>query len=674
MKCPQCHGDITHLSRECGLCGYVYDPLTYAKLAFYFDLKNDLTNLKRAQDNAQTNLEQVSIKIRNYEEILKNDLANLAGAGTYKEEAKPVPGPVPVPPTIPDVGKQKGTAPGQAKDTPPTVTSNLQSPRESKTLDFEIRLGLKWLPIIGIVTMVFGIGYFLKFSFERGWVGPAGRVAMAYFWGAVLLMAGNLFRKRNFELFGLYLIGGGIAVLYFSAFAAFQIYHLFNQTPSFLMMILITVLATVLSILYNTKWLAILGMIGGFLTPVLLSTGEDHQIALMTYMTILNLGLLGVAFYKKWDLLSTLGFVFTYLLYSGWFFNHYAESKFWPAILYLNIFYFIYSIIPFAYQFFRVHSDKLKGFMIITPNSFIAFGFSYFMIKEHFSLQWVSVVTILYSLVFLLMAYFLFRTGRHQQEAFVVLLAKSALFLIITVPIIFSEHWITIFWAAQAIALLWMGIKLDRHSLIHASYLLFAVTLAKFLLYDYTAVFGIRPEGFYIQDYYTYLLGERYITSIFLLLILYTFACMARNASLHSLSLRGPSGVQDSSVLFGVWGFLFFVILNVETASSFYDYLLVARFAAISVLWTLFSVSLMVQGFIDDQVVLRKVSLGLFSITLVKVFFFDMARFSTPYRIISFIVLGVVLIATSYLYYRYYRFKEPTTSAIGLGVQKEERS
>ncbi len=667
MKCPQCHGDITHLSRECSLCGYVYDPSIYNKLAFYFDLKNDLANLKRAQGNVQTSLEQVSIKVRDYEEILKNDLANLAGAGAYKEEAKPVP----VPPTRPDAEIQQETAHGQVKDAPPTVTSGLKSPRESTTSDFEIRFGLKWLPIIGIVTMVFGIGYFLKFSFERGWIGPAGRVAMAYFWGAVLLIVGNQFRKRNFELFGLYLIGGGIAVLYFSAFAAFQIYHLFSQTPSFLMMILITVLATLLAILYDTKWLAILGLIGGFLTPVLLSTGEDQQIALMTYMTILNLGLLGVAFYKKWDLLNILGFVFTYLLYSGWFFNHYNESKFWPTILYLNIFYFIYSIIPFAYQFFRVHRDKLKGFMIITPNSFIAFGFSYFMIKEHFSLQWVSVVTILYSLVFLLMAYFLYRTGRHQQEAFVVLLAKSALFLIITVPIIFSEHWITIFWAAQAIALLWMGIKLDRHSLIHAAYLLFVITLAKFLLYDYTAVFRFRPEGFNIQDSYTYLMVERYLTSIFLLLILYKFSCMARDASLQSISSRDPLGVQDSSVLFAVWGSLFFVILNVETASFFYDYLLVARFAAISVLWTLFSVSLMVKGFRDNNVMLRKVSLGLFSITLIKVFLFDTARFSTPYRIISFIILGLVLIATSYLYYR---FKEPTASAIGSGDQKEERS
>ena len=197
---------------------------------------------------------------------------------------------------------------------------------------FEISVGQKWLLIVGIVTMVFGVGYFLKYSFERGWIGPAGRVVLAYIWGIVFMVAGSQFRKKSFEAFGLSLIGGGIATLYFATFAAFQIYHLFTHAPSFLIMIIITALASVLSIIYDTKWLAILGLIGGFLTPVMLSTGQDNQIVLMTYMTILNLGLLGIAFYKRWDILNILGFGFTYLLYTGWAMKHYTELRFWPGI------------------------------------------------------------------------------------------------------------------------------------------------------------------------------------------------------------------------------------------------------------------------------------------------------------------------------------------------------
>ena len=493
---------------------------------------------------------------------------------------------------------------------------------------------------------------------------------MAYLWGVGFLITGNHFRKR-FEAFGLVLIGGGIATLYFAAFAAFQIYHLFAQTPSFSVMVVITIFASVLSIVYDTKWLAILGLIGGFLTPVMLSTGQDNQIFLMTYMTILNLGLLGVAYYKKWDILNMLGFAATYLLYAGWFTEHYAgmpnnDPKFWPTIIFLNVFYFIYCIIPFAYQFFRIGREQITGSLIITLNSFIAFGFSYFMIKDRFSLEWVSVITVVYSAVFLVMASYLYRKDLHQKTAFTVFLSQSALFLIITIPIIFSKHWITIFWTTQAIVLLWSGVRLDRKSLINGAYVLFAVTILKFLFYDYPEVFGLSSANFYIKDSYTYLLAERYITSLFLLLGLFVFASMVKKISLSQLSTKQ----KDCTLIYGLAGILLFIMLNVETSSFFHDYLISARFASISVLWTLFSVMLMIKGFKDNVSYIRILSLGLFFITLIKVFFFDIAKIDTPYRILSFIILGVVMIGASYLYHK---FKDHVLIALAGDKKKDQQ-
>jgi len=98
-----------------------------------------------------------------------------------------------------------------------------------------------------------------------------------------------------------------------------------------------------------------------------------------------------------------------------------------------------------------------------------------------------------------------------------------------------------------------------------------------------------------------------------------------------------------------------------EISLFFREYLPAARFAALSVLWTVFSVALMLLGFKENRPGLRKVSLGLFAVTLGKVFLFDMANISTPYRIISFIILGLVLVGTSYLYYK---FKDKIQSAM----------
>jgi uncharacterized membrane protein len=288
------------------------------------------------------------------------------------------------------------------------------------------------------------------------------------------------------------------------------------------------------------------------------------------------------------------------------------------------------------------------------------------MIKNRFSLEWVSVVTILYAVVFLAMASYLYLKQMHQKHAFTILLAKSALFLIITIPIIFSEHWITIFWAAQAVVLLWAGIRLDRKTLINSSYALLAVTIGKFLLYDYTNVFGLSLSGFYVRDAYTHLLAERCITSIFLLLALFVSAKMVKKISLSQLSPKQ----KDSTFIYGLAGILLFIMLNVETSSFFHDYLIRARFASISVLWTLFSVMLMIKGFKDNVSYIRILSLVLFFITLIKVFLFDISKIDTPYRILSFIILGVVMIGSSYLYHK---FKDHIILALAGDKKKDQQ-
>jgi uncharacterized membrane protein len=150
----------------------------------------------------------------------------------------------------------------------------------------EVQFGQKWLLLVGIAITVLGLGFFLKYAFEQNWIGPAGRVALAYLTAAGFLGVGESARRRGITPFGLYLVGGGIAALYLRNFAASQIYALIGQATAFGFMILVTLLAGGLSLLYDVMWLSIVGLIGGFLTPVLLSTGQDHQIALMSYMTM----------------------------------------------------------------------------------------------------------------------------------------------------------------------------------------------------------------------------------------------------------------------------------------------------------------------------------------------------------------------------------------------------
>jgi uncharacterized membrane protein len=654
MNCPKCASPVNKSGRFCASCGHDFGTEFLARFTVYLALKNEADRIGAVQNDLASGLANLTLRLREFENLLAHDLARSSpmgpgaaqpGTATVRTAA---PAASPIPAAAPSHGKAVTAAPVSQSSRPVVTASGAPSKRGPS--EMEVQVGQKWLLVIGILTMVFGVGYFLKYSFDQGWVGPEGRVAMAYLWGIAFLVAGDRFRLK-FESFGLFLIGGGIAVLYFSAFAAFQLYHLFTQTASFSIMVLITALACALAIRYDAKGIAVLGLIGGFLTPLLLTTGQDNQIALMTYMTILNLGLLGIAFSRKWDVLNTLGFLFTYLLYAAWHARHYHDSKFWPAILFLNVFFLIYALVPFAYQVRKGGHSEGRELALMGINSLLAFGYGYAMIRGLYGITWVSVITVFYACVFLSLATYLYRQGKQGLDAFVVMLAHAMLFLVITVPVLFSKHWITVFWSAQGFATIWMAGRLERRSLAGGGYALLVASAVKFLLYDYPALFHmvLSERGFSVQGGYAFLMIERCLTSAVLVFVLVAAGAVVRRASPGAqVHERG-----DDLLLSLLSGAVLFIVLTAETSSFFHDYLPQARFAAISVLWTLFSVALMLLGFRRNNAALRKTSFGLFLVTVLKVFLFDMANVSTPYRIISFIILGLVLVGTSYLYYRH---------------------
>jgi len=157
---------------------------------------------------------------------------------------------------------------------------------------------------------------------------------------------------------------------------------------------------------------------------------------------------------------------------------------------------------------------------------------------------------------------------------------------------------------------------------------------------------------------YAWLWLERWITTVVVLGALLKSAQILHTAD----PALQPSQGEPAGLLFGAWVVLTFVVLNYEVGAFFHDYASQARFAAISVLWALCSILLMVVGFLRNQALLRKGAIGLFAATVLKVFLADMANVRTPFRIISFVVLGLMLIGASYLYYRYRERILPTAT------------
>jgi len=643
MKCPRCDELVALIQGPCPKCGL---DLTVLR---------SVEELRNALQRAQSDSAVVANRLRE----LELHVASLEPQIVTQLTSSPTPSPPEQPPeegekAATSLGAESvvaGEATSDARTAPPPTPPLAQpvvKPSAVLSEAVEVRLGQKWLLIAGLVITVLAVGYFLKYSFDRNWIGPVGRVSLAYAAGLAMLGTGELFRRKRLELFGLYLFGGGIAVLYFAGYAAFQLYHLIDQLPAFGLMVLVTALAGLLSLLYDTKWLAVLGIIGGFVTPIVLSTGTDNQIALMGYMSVLNCGILAIAAFKQWRLLNYLGMTFTWLLFSSWYVRYYADEKFWTTTVFLNVFFLTYAVVPFLFYFVRKTQQRMAGFSITIPNAFVAFGYSFVTIRSHFSLEWVSVVSLAYAAVFLSMATFVHRRNRDNLEPFILLMAKGLLFLIITVPILFSEHWITLFWAVQAIVLLWAALRLGDVRLRYGAIVLMLIAAAKLLVYDYPVVFELLAPGMYYKNGFALGMIERWVT------IAVTLGVLFRSAQMFKVA--GFNGIDDkenaSGVFVGLFAILLFGTMNIEVAACFNDYIPRARFASISVLWAVFATALMILGFVRNTSLLRRCSIVLFAATIVKVFLRDMVNVDTPYRILSFLVLGLMLVGASYLYHR----------------------
>jgi hypothetical protein len=212
----------------------------------------------------------------------------------------------------------------------------------TSTPEWETIIGGSWLAKIGIVAVVLGVLYFLKYAFDNQWIGDTGRVLIGAFSGLALLFAGERLQTRGYRLYGQTLAGGGVCVLYLSIYAAFNFYSLIGQLPAMLLMALVTASCCALSYRYSSPTLATLGLVGGLLTPYWLSTGTSNQIGLLSYLLILDIGGAWLARAKKWRLLNFITFVGTAVLFVGWAEKFYKPEDVWRTEFFLVVFAALY--------------------------------------------------------------------------------------------------------------------------------------------------------------------------------------------------------------------------------------------------------------------------------------------------------------------------------------------
>src|SRR5438132_513182 len=241
--------------------------------------------------------------------------------------------PTSVPPPLP-----KEVMAAATSATPPAppqpLAVELPAPQPSlPASNWEQFMGAKLFAWIGGLALFLGVAFFVKYSFEHNLIPPEARVAIGFVVGLALVAGGLALKRKENVVTAQTLCATGILILYAVTFACRSFYHFafFGLVPTFLLMALITAVAFLLAVRLNAIAVAILGIAGGFLTPALLSTGQDNPLGLFGYIALLDIGLLALARRKDWASLPILGAVGTVLMQIAWVGNFFLHEHYFTG-------------------------------------------------------------------------------------------------------------------------------------------------------------------------------------------------------------------------------------------------------------------------------------------------------------------------------------------------------
>ncbi len=330
---------------------------------------------------------------------------------------------------------------------------------KEKNPDLEKFIGENLINKIGILILVLGISFFVKYAIDKDWINEPARVGIGILCGSLVMGIAHKL-KKSYASFSSVLVAGAISIFYFTIYIAFNTYGLFSQTVAFAIMSIITIFSTLVSISYNRQELAILSLIGGFAAPFMVSTGEGNYIVLFTYIAILNIGILAISFFKKWKIATILDFVFTILLFSGWFFTRIEKTDFPHSggLLFATLFYFIFSITIVLNNLRNKGKFSTIEYFILIANTFYFFGIGMAILKDLGS-NFTGLFTLLLAIYNIVYASILYRKFGLDKNAIYLLIGLALTFITLTIPIQFNGNQITIFWALEAVLLFWLSKK-----------------------------------------------------------------------------------------------------------------------------------------------------------------------------------------------------------------------
>ena len=404
-------------------------------------------------------------------------------------------------------------------------------PKQKKQVNYEKFIGENLFGKIGILIFVIGVGFFVKYAIDKNWINETFRTVLGFLTGSALLVVAERLQKK-YRTFSSLLAGGAFAVFYLTVAIAFHFYHLFPQTVAFIILIATTLFMSILSILYDRRELAIISLVGGFLAPFLVSTGNGNYLVLFTYMSILNLGMFGLSIYMKWGELPVIAFVFTYVVMGIFLLTGFTTGSTHISVhlfIFATLFYFIF-LLPIL-SILRIEAvKKNRGLLlVIITNNFIYLLLGILFLRN-MGLPFKSegLLSLLIAIINLVLVIWLRMSKKDYKFLIYAMLGLVLTFVSITIPIQLDGNYITLFWAAEMVLLLWLYVKSKIGVYERATQVLMGLTLVSYLMDIYNVLMTSSSSE-------TIFLNSSFATSLFVGLATGAFALlMGRYRSLFT--------------------------------------------------------------------------------------------------------------------------------------------
>ena len=559
--------------------------------------------------------------------------------------------PVPAPSASPDhaVVPVDHSAPAEAPPGLPPRPAPMPAARpeaaRADDLDLETRVAGRWLNRIGLIAVVIGVAFFLKYAVDNAWVGPAGQVSLGALLGAALVAWSTRLHRAGHVYFADGLTGLGGAVMYLSLWAAGAYYALLPLQAAFAAMGVVTAALVVIAIGRDSQRVALLALIGGLATPALLSTGADRQVALFLYLAVLNAAVLPVARARGWRWIALPAFVGTQLYFWVWYDEFYADDRLWSTTAFAALFFAEFFVLPALARGRAGRLPREQVVLVFANSALLLVALRAMMWPEQ---QWLlTAAALALAAAHLGMARAVPAVAAPAREAgepparllyagLALTLATLAIFIGLDGP------WIATAWALEGAVLVWSGLRTPLRWLRVSGLTLFALVAWRLLASPLTA--------------HRFLFNPRF--AVFLVVIVcaglavwWVFRDRDRVAPQEQrwFWLLGIGANVLALVAITLEIYQFF---EPPPGASFTRDAYLAAGLTTSLVWTAYASVLLYFGTRQRLAGLRWLGLALVGLTTAKVFLLDFAALTGIYRVVSSLALGIVLLIISFVYQR----------------------